>query len=88
MIRPRRTLTTIAVGFLVLDAVLFAYAASVTGRVGFILATGACALGAAFVVVAWRRYCRTVAELDKARREMREEIESIRGLLQSHHLDN
>lgn len=88
MIRPRRALTTLAVGFLVLDAVLFAYAALLTGRARFFVAGAVCAAAAALVLLAWRRYRRTLVELERARDEMRTEIASIRHLLQTHHLDN
>jgi beta-lactamase regulating signal transducer with metallopeptidase domain len=72
-----RVVTTCAVGFLTLDAVLFAVAAR------FIWAA-VCAIAAALVVVAWRRYRRAMAELADARREMRKEAESIRELLHTH----
>ena len=88
MIRPSRALTTLAVGFLALDAVLFAYAAKSTGRAGLLIASIVCAAGAGLVIVAWRRYRRTVADLHEARRELRSEIEAIRALLQNHHLNN
>jgi hypothetical protein len=47
-----------------------------------------CAIGVVLVLVAWRRYRRTHADLDVAQREMRQEIESIRELLQRRHLKN
>lgn len=75
--RPRRTLTTLAVGFLLLDAVLFAIA-------GLFTPAAVCVLAAALVVGLWRRYCRTVAELADASREMKREAESIRELLETH----
>lgn len=88
MIRPRRTLTTLAVGFLLLDAVLLLYAGLSTGRVRFYVGAALCAAAAVLVVAAWRRYRRTLAELDRARREMRAEIEGIRELLDTHHPNN
>ncbi|HXF95183.1 MAG TPA: hypothetical protein VNI61_03680 [Gemmatimonadales bacterium] len=88
MIRPRRALTTVAVGFLLLDAVLLLYAGLLTGRVSLIAGAAVCGAAAVGVVIAWRRYRRTLAELDRARREMRAEIESIRQLLHTHHLNN
>jgi hypothetical protein len=72
-----RIITTCAIGFLTLDAILFALA----GR--FIWA-GACAFAAVLVVVAWRRYRRAMADLADARREMKREAESIRELLHTH----
>ena len=53
-----------------------------------VVSAGACALGSVLVVLGWRRYRRTLAELDAARREIRREVESIRELLHSHRLDN
>jgi len=85
---PNRTLTTMAVGFLVLDAVLLLYGGLAWGREPLTLAGAACAGGAVLVVLGWRRYRRTLVELDAARDEMRREVESIRALLQSHHFNN
>jgi hypothetical protein len=72
-----RAVTILAVGFLLLDAVLFA----VVSR--FVWA-GACAVAAGLVVVGWRRYRRAMAELADARKEMKREVESIRDLLHTH----
>lgn len=83
MIKPRRTLTTLAVGFLALDAVLFFYAAAISGRVRYVVAGAVCALAAALVVRAWRRYRRTLEELDHAQRDMRVTVESLRELLRT-----
>lgn len=88
VIKPRRALTTFAVGFLALDAVLLGYAWYLTGRARFAVAGAVCAAAAVLVLRAWRRYRRTLAELEQARRDMRAEIESIRDLLQTHHLNN
>jgi len=40
------------------------------------------------VVVAWRRYRRTLLELEDARRDMKREVEALRELLQSRHFQN
>jgi hypothetical protein len=85
---PSRALTTFAVGFLALDAVLFVYGGVSLGRPLLVVAGAACSLGAALVVLGWRRYCRAMAELDQARQDMRAEVESIRELLHSKHLNN
>jgi hypothetical protein len=53
-----------------------------------VAAGGVCVLGAALAVAAWRRYRRTFAELEAARHDMKEEVASIRELLQGHHLNN
>jgi hypothetical protein len=73
-----RAVTTVAVGFLLLDAVLFVLVAHYVWA-------AACAVAAAIVVYAWRRYRRTMDELAEARREMKREAESIRDLLHTHH---
>lgn len=85
---PNRTPTTLAVGFLSLDAVLLAYAGITWGRPVLVVAGGVCVLGVGLVVAGWRRYRRTVADLDAARHEIKEEVDSIRELLQGHHLNN
>lgn len=74
---PSRVVTTVAVGFLLLDAVLFAFAAR-------FVAAAICVGAAALVLLAWRRYRRALAELAEARREMKREAESLRDLLETH----
>ena len=72
-----RAVTVFAIGFLALDAVLFAL-------VSRFLWAGVCAVAAVLVVVGWRRYRRAMAELADARKEMKREVESIRDLLHTH----
>jgi hypothetical protein len=81
---PSRALTIFAVGFLGLDAALLAWAGVGLHRPWLLVAAGACAGTGLLVIVAWRRYRRTLAELETARREMREEVESLRELLRNH----
>lgn len=69
-----RAVTVFAVGFLALDAVLFAL-------VNRFLWAGVCAAAVVLVVLGWRRYRRAMAELADARKEMKREVESIRQLL-------
>ena len=85
---PSRTLTTAAVGFLLLDAVLFAIAAIAFNRPLLAIPAAICAAAGALVVLAWRRYRRTLLELEDARREMKREVEALRALLQSKNLSN
>lgn len=85
---PSRTPTTLAVGFLSLGALLLGYAGLTWGRPLLVAVGGVCVLGVVLVVVGWRRYQRTLAELDAARRDMKQEVASIRELLQGHHLNN
>jgi hypothetical protein len=72
-----RAVTIFAVGFLALDAVLFAL-------VNRFLWAAVCGVAALLVVVGWRRYRRAMAELADARKEMKREVESIRDLLHTH----
>ncbi|MGH7607045.1 MAG: hypothetical protein ACREME_06865 [Gemmatimonadales bacterium] len=84
-LRPApRALTTLAVGFLLLDAALFALAAFAGGRPVLLIPAGVCAAATVLVIYAWRRYRRTLAELADARREMKREVESLRALLDAH----
>ena len=46
------------------------------------------ALAAAVVVLLWRRYRRALAEVEAGRREMVEQVESIRRLLNESHQQN
>ena len=83
-----RTPTTFAVGFLLLDALLLAYSGFALGRRWLVFWGAVCLVAAVLVVFGWRRYRRAMTDLERARREMRAEVESIRELLQSKHLDN
>jgi len=86
--RASRALTIAAVGFLSLDAVLLGYAGLAWNRPGLAAGAGVCGAGVVLVLLAWRRHRRTLAELDAARREMRQEIDAIRDLLHRRHLNN
>lgn len=85
---PSRALTTFAVGFLLLDAVLLVYSGAALGRTTLVVWGAVFFISAGLVVVGWRRYRRLMADLDQARRDMRAEIESIRALLHEKHLHN
>jgi hypothetical protein len=75
-----RAVTVFAVGFLTLDAVLFAL-------VNRYLWAAVCAVAGVLVVVGWRRYRRAMAELADARKEMKREVESLRQLLHTRRQD-
>ena len=83
-----RALTTLTVGFLLLDAVLLAYSGFALGRRLLILWGAVFLVAAVLVVLGWRRYRRVMADLERARREMRAEVDSIRQLLHGKHLHN
>jgi beta-lactamase regulating signal transducer with metallopeptidase domain len=83
-----RALTTFTVGFLLLDALLLAYSGVALGRRWLVFWGAVCLVAAVLVLIGWRRYRRVLSDLERARREMRAEVESIRQLLQGKHLDN
>jgi beta-lactamase regulating signal transducer with metallopeptidase domain len=85
---PSRTLTTFTVGFLLLDALLLGYSGIALHRVMLVVWAGVFLVAAVLVVLGWRRYRRVMSELERARREMRTEAESIRQLLHRKHLQN
>jgi hypothetical protein len=75
-------LTHFAVGFLILDGVLL-LAAGVWGhQPAALTGGGVCLVAAGGVVWLWRRHQRAVAELAEARREVQEEAQALRALLQ------
>jgi len=80
---PSRVPTTLAVGFLLLDAVLLAYAGILGSRATLVVFAVLCGLAACFVVVAWRRYRRACSDVNAARHDVQQEIAAIRELLQS-----
>ena len=83
-----RALTTFAVGFLLLDALLLAYGGFALPRPVLVVWGGVCLIAAVLVVLGWRRYRRVLSDLERARREMRAEVESIRELLHGKNLNN
>ena len=86
--RPSRTLTTFAVGFLGLDALLLGYSGLSLGRPLLVVWGVVCLVGAVLVIFGWRRYRRALADLERARQDMRAEVESVRELLRDKHLHN
>jgi beta-lactamase regulating signal transducer with metallopeptidase domain len=83
-----RALTTFTVGFLLLDGLLLGYSGVALGRRWLIFWSAVCLVAAVLVVVGWRRYRRVMSDLERDRRAMRAEVESIRELLHGKHLDN
>jgi len=81
---PSRVPTTLAVGFLLLDAILLACAGILGSRSSLIVLAVLCTLGAVLVVVAWRRYRRAFVDVNAARQDVQRELASIKTLLQSH----
>jgi len=85
---PSRALTTFAVGFLALDGLLLGYGGLSLHRPPLVVWGAVCFGAAGLVVLGWRRYRRAMADLDRARRELRAEVKSIRDLLHGKHLQN
>jgi hypothetical protein len=85
---PSRALTTFAVGFVLLDGVLLVYSGLALHRVMLVVWGAVCGVAAGLVVLAWRRYRRVMVDLERARRDLRAEAESIRDLLHGKHLQN
>lgn len=75
-----RGVTIVAVGFLLLNAVLLA-------MINRYIWAGVCAIVAVLVVVGWFRYRRAMQELADARKEMKREVESLRALLHNRRQD-
>lgn len=69
-----RGVTTFAVGFLLLNAVLLA-------MIDHFFWAGVCVVVAGLAVVGWFRYRRVLAELAQARKEMQREVQELRDLL-------
>jgi cell division protein FtsB len=72
-----RGATIVAVGFLLLNAVLLA-------MIDRFFWAAVCVVVAALAVVGWFRYRRAMAELAQARKEMKREAEALRDLLHTH----
>jgi len=69
-----RGVTIVAVGFLLLNAVLLA-------MINHYVWAGVFGVAAVLVVVGWFWYRRRLQELADARKEMKREVESLRALL-------
>jgi len=75
-----RGVTIMAVGFLLLNAVLLV-------MIDQIIWAAVCTIVGVLVVVGWFRYRRALADLADARKEMKREVESLRELLHTHRRD-
>jgi hypothetical protein len=76
---PGRAVTVVAVGFLLLDAVLLAAAGVWTDRPALIGWGAAFVLAAGGVIVLRRRHARSLAEIARARALLRQELRSVRA---------
>jgi hypothetical protein len=84
MTPPGRALTIAAAGFLLVDAGLLTWAGLEIHRPTLVVVAAVFAAGAVAIPFGWRRYRRTLTELDAARREIRRETEELRALLSRH----
>lgn len=83
---PGRILPTLAIGFLLLDAALLILAGVSTDRMALSVWGALCVVGAGGVVLLWRRYLRRLAELDRARSSLRDELRRLgRALDEARH---
>lgn len=85
---PGRFLVIFAVGFLLLDAMFLVWLGLELSRRVLVAGGVACMVAAGVMVLVWRRYRRTLADLSVQRREMKAEVEAIRDLLRERHLSN
>ncbi|HZH40325.1 MAG TPA: hypothetical protein VFD85_04920 [Gemmatimonadales bacterium] len=76
--------TFVAVGFLLLDALLLGYGAITFHRVSLGVGGALCFILAVLVIYGWLKYRRILAELTAARRDMRHEVEELRELIRRH----
>jgi cell division protein FtsL len=80
--RRRRTMTTLAVGLLLLDGALLLIAAFWAKNLVLGLLGGLFVLLAAGVVVYWRRYRQALADVERASAELKEQAQELRRLIQ------
>ena len=75
-----RGVTIMAVGFLLLNAVLLV-------MINHVMWAIICGIAAVLVIVGWFLYRRAMAELAAAQKEMKREVESLRELLHTRRQD-
>jgi hypothetical protein len=78
---PGRPMAVFAVGFLLLDAMLLVWFGLELKRPALFWGGVVCFVAAVAVVMVWRRYRRTLEDLDERREEMKAEAESLRQIL-------
>lgn len=75
---PRtRVLLVVAVGVLLLDAVLLVSAGVWTDRMGLVAGGAASAVVAAGLLLSWRRYLTRLADIDAARHDLKDEVKEL-----------
>ncbi len=75
---PRtRVILVVAVGVLLLDAVLLVSAGVWTDRMGLAAGGAASAIVAAGLLLSWRRYLKRLADIDAARLDLKNEVKEL-----------
>lgn len=75
---PRtRVLLVVAVGVLLLDAILLISAGLWTERMVLVGGGAGSAIIAAVLLLSWRRHLKRLADIDTARRDLRNEVEEL-----------
>ena len=75
---PRtRVMLVVAVGVLLLDAVLLVSAGVWADRMGLVAAGAAAALVAGVLLFSWRRHLRRLADVDAARNDLKNEVKEL-----------
>ncbi len=78
---PRtRVLLVLAVGVLLLDAVLLISAGVWADRVDLVVGGAASAIVAAGLLLFWRRYLKRLADIDIARHDLKNEVKELGSL--------
>lgn len=78
---PRtRVLLVLAVGVLLLDAVLLVSAGVWTDRIGLVAGGAASAIVATGLLLFWRRYLKRLADIDIARNDLKSEVKELGSL--------
>ena len=70
----------LAVGVLLLDAVLLISAGAWTDRIGLVVGGVASAIIAAALLFSWRRYLKRLADIDIARHDLKNEVKELGSL--------
>jgi len=75
---PRtRVLLVVAVGLLLLDAVLLISAGVWADRMGLVAGGSLSAILAAVLLLSWRRHLRRLADIDSARSDLKNEVKEL-----------
>jgi membrane protein implicated in regulation of membrane protease activity len=76
-----RWLTIFAAGFLAFDGAALLALGAWSGRTGLLVGGGVLFASAGVVLLVWRRHLRRLDQISEARRELRDEAEELRRLL-------